>query len=654
MSAPVGEGVVHLAGTVEGPAGRSLLEVAVRQERRRSGFGGRRVQPVHAQMARERRHVHLAVGHRRRRVLREVAEVVALAELIAVPELMAEVVGVVRTQDSRYDALVRVVVGRRRRPHDAVGGRIGRDRQHPARHAVMQLPRRQLAPDGPGQRCRARRATRPGKPAGGRVEGKRAQHVVLGPHVDRRAATVASPVHRRAVNVVADELIDQRRTLPGRRLALVHRPGARGHRRDRRLVAVDVTAGLEFLDHVGIRAAEDSRVAARRRAARGWRRRERAEVIRVQDEDAPELASQQDQVRAGHVEQSRGAQVAIGRVEALLIAGRERIGRGEAAVQRQLHHAVAELRGRRIELSIARHEVHVAGGISGQPHPGLPDSRAVDLRDSSARHARPGPRRRGEILRVVREDPPLIWNLVGVPAEPEDDPSLHEEQPGPLQVLHRIEGQPRGALMTAGMRRQQRHAALDAHGRPGALQVGAEIHRVQVVVHDRRLGVVLPDAGAPRFDLLRRLPRRRREIDGHRLAIDDRRADDPQFRREVQVDAPRGVPEAVGRRDGGTVVLVPHRRARVGVERIEAVVRRGDEDEVMSSPVDLDSRDHEWLRVDQAVHFEIKELAECAARHGGRRQHRLVRVPAGAVGVVVLGDDIHAGNGRCRTGRAVR
>ncbi len=157
-------------------------------------------------------------------------------------------------------------------------------------------------------------------------------------------------------------------------------------------------------------------------------------------------------MRAGHVEQSRGAQVPVGGVEALLIAGRERIARGEAAVQRQLHHAVAELRGRWIELAIARHEVHVAGGISGQPHAGLPDSRAVDLRDSSACHARPGPRRSGEILRVVREDPPLIWNLVGVPAESENDSSLREQQPGPLQVLHRIEGQPRGALMTTGMR----------------------------------------------------------------------------------------------------------------------------------------------------------------------------------------------------------
>ena len=53
-------------------------------------------------------------------------------------------------------------------------------------------------------------------------------------------------------------------------------------------------------------------------------------------------------------------------------------------------------------------------------------------------------------------------------------------------------------------------------------------------------------------------------------------------------------------------------------------MRRGDKHKVMSSPVDFDSRDHEWLRVDQAVHFEIKELAECAARHGGRRQHGLV------------------------------
>jgi hypothetical protein len=72
-------------------------------------------------------------------------------------------------------------------------------------------------------------------------------------------------------------------------------------------------------------------------------------------------------------------------------------------------------------------------------------------------------------------------------------------------------------------------------------------------------------------------------------------------------------------------------------------VLRGDDHQVAAHAANLHSRDDQRLRVNQPVHREVEQLAESRRRHGGRRQRRLARVPAGAIGVVVLRQHVHGG-----------
>ena len=78
----------------------------------------------------------------------------------------------------------------------------------------------------------------------------------------------------------------------------------------------------------------------------------------------------------------------------------------------------------------------------------------------------------------------------------------------------------------------------------------------------------------------------------------------------------------------------------VGVERVDAVLLRGDDDDVVGAAVDGDVRDVERLGEDGTIHLKTGfEESELPRIDSVRSQHRLVQVLTGAPPVIVVGQD---------------
>src|SRR6266566_86153 len=144
-------------------------------------------------------HVHLAVGHHRRRVLGEVAQAVGRVR-VAVKELLHLAIhdrgGVVRNEGPGNDRGVRITLHRIRAPDDAGAGRgaIRRDDEAAARHAAR---RRDVTRGELGSLAAERDDASAGEAV---VVGLEAR--VLAPDIED-AALRPLHIHRRSVNVIA-------------------------------------------------------------------------------------------------------------------------------------------------------------------------------------------------------------------------------------------------------------------------------------------------------------------------------------------------------------------------------------------------------------------------------------------------------------------
>ena len=108
---------------------RRRRESSVRRRRstdRRGVATGRANQSVDDELVRQRRDVHLAVRHRWRAELREVAERVPRGVLLAVPELAGHVARVVGAEDAGLRHVVGVAGVRERRPENSGAGDVRR------------------------------------------------------------------------------------------------------------------------------------------------------------------------------------------------------------------------------------------------------------------------------------------------------------------------------------------------------------------------------------------------------------------------------------------------------------------------------------------------------------------------------------------------
>ena len=145
------------------------------------------------------------------------------------------------------------------------------------------------------------------------------------------------------------------------------------------------------------------------------------------------------------------------------------------------------------------------------------------------------------------------------------------------------------------------------------------------------------------------------EVDRLRGGVDDRRAADADAPREVHVGATGLTDVGAGdRNDAGGGIRVVHEPERNrgrgvgGIERVDAVVVRGDKDDVAKAETrDVEPVDIQGLTVDLVVYRALEELAELADVDVGRRERRLGEVGAGSGDVVVLGGDARLSkNGR--------
>ena len=92
-----------------------------------------------------------------------------------------------------------------------------------------------------------------------------------------------------------------------------------------------------------------------------------------------------------------------------------------------------------------------------------------------------------------------------------------------------------------------------------------------------------------------------------------------------------------------------HRRRGVGrIERVNAVVVRGDEDDIANAEArNVESVDIQGLAVNLVVHGAFEELAELADVDVRRREHGLGEVGTGPGDVVVLGGDARLRKNGC-------
>ena len=153
----------------------------------RRGVAGGRDQSIHDELVRQRRDVDLAVGHRRRAELREVAERVPRGVLLTVPELARHVAS------RRRRAGCRAAACDWRRRHSTApptGSRSRRRFRWPTATACLRACRR--------RQCRALRARRRREQAADQPE--HLERIAGRPDIDRRAVGRAAPVHRRAVH----------------------------------------------------------------------------------------------------------------------------------------------------------------------------------------------------------------------------------------------------------------------------------------------------------------------------------------------------------------------------------------------------------------------------------------------------------------------
>ena len=113
--------------------------------------------------------------------------------------------------------------------------------------------------------------------------------------------------------------------------------------------------------------------------------------------------------------------------------------------------------------------------------------------------------------------------------------------------------------------------------------------------------------------------------------IDHRSADDPDVAAEILIRATtRPCHVAVLRwpHERRCEVLLPVQCAVVSVERIERVVDRGDEDDVVIAAADVDVADNQRLGIHLIVHEEREHLAKLLNVDIGGGQRGFVVVPA--------------------------
>jgi hypothetical protein len=180
-----------------------------------------------------------------------------------------------------------------------------------------------------------------------------------------------------------------------------------------------------------------------------------------------------------------------------------------------------------------------------------------------------------------------------------------------------------------------RNRRLNAYRTAKLLGGGADIERVQVL-----------ENRAVEFDLGDDVQRTGGGVD-HGRAGDAHFGGDIAAKIQIRIGADRA---AAGRDQA----LLPVQRARVGINRIHAVMLGGDVNDVMGAAADGHVGQIQRLGENRAVHRGGEEFAELAAVHVRRGEVGLLRVLPGSRIVVVVGRHVHLGVQRSRPQRQHR
>ena len=199
-------------------------------------------------------------------------------------------------------------------------------------------------------------------------------------------------------------------------------------------------------------------------------------------------------------------------------------------------------------------------------------------------------------------------------AEAQVHDAVREQQAGPLQVLHRVEGD---TPVHAALARA-RHAGLDDNGAAGALLARSDVQGMEAM----NIRPALLCLGL--------------DIDGLVGQVNDGGAGDADLHPHV------GPPGRVdlGGGNGWPQVGLPERGGRLGVVSIEGVntvVGSCQKDDVVRPLAgDVDVRRIKGLRVKVAIHVSRPQLAEGLDVDVRRVQDRLVQIGARSLVVIVL------------------
>src|SRR6267378_1522157 len=346
---------------------------------------------------------------------------------------------------------------------------------------------------------------------------------------------------------------------------------------------------------------------------------------------------------------SPGAMISICSVQAGLIRRCEPVRHAQPSSGAKFHGAVTIVgtASGGVKRPVARQEIKIAVAIRRWGASAHPDaaSRVGDGPHVIGSRVKNSARYLCQRGCVIPDNPAVIRIAVLVRSPGDINNSIDQSETGPLMFVSRIErylaayhsvsssGDGYGVVDRNGtarlfisIRQIQRVETLEKREWTCNGRLADDVERVGAGIDDRRTG----DTGF-RSDIAKTSAYQARGTGRHR-----------SFTRRA----------AMGRVDQ---IGMPERRARiciaVRIERVNAIVLCGDDDDVVHGGANGEVGNPKWLGVDSAVHGAREELAEGGGLDVGSCQRKFVHVGAVAREIVVIGGDAReVGYGEDRRG----